>query len=254
LRAGYLTALAARTLGVTSMLSPTTPSRFEPEGPQAELREVIGVQEAEPFPLASPRPASARADERPPDAVTGADRPRRGFFDSDVPGQRHSVAGPPDHRAAPGVSEHAGHPAEAAGRRRAADGEPPADIMEPRRGSGPPSGQATPGPVFPDDQPPGWAADLVAATASPLEASGNRVAWHVDAIRADRSRQQARADHGASEPAEAAGTEPTVIVRIGRVDVRAVQAASPPPPTPRARPPAGPPLEEHLRARDRGRR
>jgi len=272
LRAGYLTALAARTLGVTPMLRPATPSRFEPESPQAELREVIGVrelreaagvqelreaagvQEAEPNPPAAPVPVSARADEQPPDAVAEAGRPRRSFFESDFPGDHRAVVGPRDHRAAPDISEPPGHAADAAERRRAARPEPLADAAEPRPGSVPPSGQAAPSPASRDDQPPGWAADLAAMAASPPEAPRNRAAWHVDAIRTGRSRQQAQAGDGTSEPAGASGTEPAIVVRIGRVDVRAVQAASPPAPVPRARPPAGPSLEEYLLARDRRRR
>lgn len=245
MRAGYLTALAARTLGVTPMLRPATPSRFEPENPQAELREVIGVQEAEPNPPAAPAPVAARADEQPPDAAADAGRPRRGFFEFDVPEDRRAVEGPQDHRATPDMSELAGHAAE---RRPAARPEPLAGATEPR------SDRAAPSPASQDGQPPGWAADLVAMAASPLEAPGNRAAWHVDAIRAERSRQQAQAGQGTSEPAAASGADPAIIVRIGRVDVRAVQAAPPPTPAPRARPPAGPSLEEHLLARDRRRR
>ena len=48
MRPGYLANLAARTLGVAPVLRPATPSRFEPEGPQAELREITEVREAEP--------------------------------------------------------------------------------------------------------------------------------------------------------------------------------------------------------------
>jgi hypothetical protein len=248
LRAGYLTALAARTLGVAPMLRPATPSRFEPESPQAELREVIGVQEAEPYPPAAPVPVAAGADEQPPDAVTDAGRPRRGLFEFDVPGDRRAVEGPQDHRAIPEISERARHAAGAAERRPAARPESLADATEPR------SDRAAPSLASRDGQPPGWAADLAAMAASPLTAPGNRAAWPVDVIRAERSRQQAQAGDVTSEPAGASGAEPAIIVRIGRVDVRAVQAAPAPTPAPRARPPAGLSLEEHLLGRDRRRR
>ena len=50
LRPGYPADLAARTLGVAPVLRPATPSRYEPQGPQAELREITQVWEAEPPP------------------------------------------------------------------------------------------------------------------------------------------------------------------------------------------------------------
>lgn len=50
MRPGYLADLAARTLGVVPVLRPATPSRYEPQGPQAELREITEVREAEPPP------------------------------------------------------------------------------------------------------------------------------------------------------------------------------------------------------------
>jgi hypothetical protein len=254
LRAGYLTALAARTLGVTPMLRPATPSRFEPESLQSGLHDVFGVQEAEPNPPAAPLPVSARRGEQPANAVTEAGRPRRGVFESDVPGDRLAAVGPRDQWAAPDASELAGPAGDAAERRRAVRAEPLADAAEPWPASGPGPGQAAPGPAARDDQPPRWADDLVTMAASPLAAPANGAPWHVDAIRAGRSRQQGQPGDGTSEPAEGSGTGPAIIVRIGRVDVRAVQAAPPPAPAPRSRPPSGPSLEEYLLARDRRRR
>ena len=57
-----------------------------------------------------------------------------------------------------------------------------------------------------------------------------------------------------ARPTRPGSTEPVIVVRIGRVDVRAVQAAAPPAPAPRPRPAAGPSLAEHLAARDGRRR
>ena len=55
MRTGYLTALASRVLGAAPVLTPPTPSRFEPESPRAEWHET--VQEGDPDPasgMASP--------------------------------------------------------------------------------------------------------------------------------------------------------------------------------------------------------
>lgn len=254
MRAGYLTALAARTLGAAPMLRPVTPSRFEPESLQPGLHDVFDVREAEPNPPAAPVPVPARPGEQPPDAVTEAGRPRRGVFESDDPGDRRAAVGPRDQWAAPDASELAGPAGDAAERRRGARRETLADAAEPWSASGPGPGQGAPGPAARDYQPPRWADDLVTMAASSLAASANGAPWHVDAIRAGRSRQHGQAGDGTSEPAEGSGAEPAIIVRIGRVDVRAVQAAPPPAPAPRSRPPAGPSLEEYLLARDRRRR
>ncbi|WP_203457493.1 hypothetical protein, partial [Mycolicibacterium sp. CBMA 361] len=45
--------------------------------------------------------------------------------------------------------------------------------------------------------------------------------------------------------------DPPIVVRIGRLDVRAVQAPPAPRPQPGPRPASGPTLEERLAARDR---
>jgi len=178
------------------------------------------------------------------DVLLEAARPLRGFFAADIAGEHRPVQVAQDGWGAPGVTEPAGEPA---GRSRRSAPLPAtaatgvealanAAALTPDA-AGAPSGRA-------------WSG--MAATAALLP--GGRVTWQEGAVQTGRSRQQAQAAGRAGEPEEARNTEPTIVVRIGRVDVRAVQAAPPPAPPPRPRPPAGPSLAEHLRARDRGRR
>jgi hypothetical protein len=270
LRPGYLADLAARTLGVAPVLRPATPSRFEPEGPQADLREITEVRETQPPPhretvasaypqaedgwapgVTEPAREPAQSAERsrltapPParastEAFPAVDRPPRGFFAADIAEEPPLVPSTRDSWATPDLSE----PARAA----AATGvQVPADAAV----------------LIPD------AAGLDSAAEAMLP-RGRRGPWPEHLVQAGRSRQQAQppgragaqgVQRGrgveaaeASEAAEAHGTEPVIVVRIGRVDVRAVQAAPPPAPASRPRPAAGPSLAEHLAARDGRRR
>ncbi len=289
---GYLAGLASRTLGIAPVLRPATPSRFEPEGPQAELREIAEVREAEPGPAAPPQGAQARAHETAASAFPPADRPPRGFFAADIAGERGPAQLAQEGWAASGVSEPAGEPAEPAERSRRSvpppagagtEAFPPAD--RPLRGffaadiageRGPAQlaqeGWAASGLSEPAGEPaatgvqvPADAAVLTPDAAGPGRAGpgptaeamlprGSRVPWPEHMVQAGRSRQQAQAPGRAGEADEARGAEPAIVVRIGRVDVRAVQAAPPPAPAPRPQPAAGPSLAEHLLARDRRRR
>jgi hypothetical protein len=265
LRPGYLADLAARTLGVAPVLRPATPSRFEPESPQAELREITEVREAEPPPqrtretvasahpqaqaahdgwasgVSEPASEPAQSAERtrrtvpPPTRASNeefpaVDRPLRGFFAADIAGEPGPVQLAQDGWAAPDLSEPARAPA-------ATGGQLPAAAL-------------TPDAAGPVRSGPGPAAEAMLP-------HGRRGPWPEHTVQASRSRQQAqppgRAGEGV-EADEARGTEPTIVVRIGRVDVRAVQAASPPAPAPRPRPATGPSLAEHLAARDGRRR
>jgi hypothetical protein len=270
LRTGYLAALASRTLGVAPVLKPPTPSRFEPENPQAQWREVAEVQEAAPGRSAAPGRARPRADEAGADPVLAADRPLRGFFGPDLgqgPAARvdqdnwaaRDGRATPEDRPAPSVSQPAGDPAEPArGGLRAAAA----------------VGSAVPGEVAPGHAAADAAPDVTAPEVPWAETSGHasslrgsRAAWLEDVVQplssarqapaagwTDPSRQQARAAEQAGGPPGAPGAGPAIVVRIGRVDVRAVRAAPPAAQPPPPRPPAGPSLAEHLRARDRGRR
>ena len=259
MRPGYLADLAARTLGVAPVLRPATPSRYEPQGPQAELREITQVWEAEPPPqraretaasafllaqvaedgwtsgVSEPASEPAQSAERthrtaPPPARASAeafpagDRTLRGFFAADIAGERGPVQLTQDGWAAPDLSEPASEPA-------ATGVQVPADAAVPTPDATGPWSTAEAGP--PRDR---------------------RAPWPEHLIQAGRSRQQAQPSGPAVEADEARGTEPAIVVRIGRVDVRAVQAAPPPAPTPRPRPAAGPSLAEHLAARDGRRR
>jgi hypothetical protein len=170
------------------------------------------------------------------DALSAADRPLRGFFGADIAGEPRPVQVGQDGWAAPGVTRAGGEPAGAAGRSR--------------RGAPLPATAATGVEALAN------AAALTpdAAEAPSGEAWSGRGTWQEGAVQTARAGQQARAAGRAGEPEAARSTEPAIVVRIGRVDVRAVPAAHPPAPPPRPRPAAGPSLAEYLRARDRGRR
>jgi len=285
LRPGYLAALASRTLGVAPVLQPATPSRFEPEGPQAELPETADLRAAVPGPAASARQGPARGYETTAvGAFPDTDCPLPGFFASDAAEERRPARVAQDGWAAPGVDELAGESTEPAGpgyrgiplRAGVVAGAFPdadrpllgffaPDAAEERRPvrvaqddwaapgvelAGEPAEPAEPG--HRNAPLPATAATSVAVKATP--AAGSRVSWQQEVVQTARSRQEAQAAGRAGEPEAARSAEPTIVVRIGRVDVRAVQAAGPPAPAPRPRPSTGPSLAEHLRARDRGRR
>jgi hypothetical protein len=55
-RTGYLDAVAARTLGVAPLLRPATPSRFEPDGPTGRLEVLEIVEPAIDVPAVGPQP------------------------------------------------------------------------------------------------------------------------------------------------------------------------------------------------------
>ena len=287
MRPGYLAALASRALGVAPVLRPATPSRFEPEGPRPEPREITETRcgRAGPGPAAAPRQVPGRPDEpgppdepgRPdetvPDAPPGTGRSLHGFFAADIAGEPRPVQGAQDGWAAPRAAPAGGDPA-GAGRRGGAqpatdragawpeaDREPAGPAGRSRRRAPLPAtaetgleALASAAALTPDPAgaPSGRASSGMAAAAAPLR--GGRATSREGAAQTGRSRQQAQAAGRAGGPEAARSTEPAIVVRIGRVDVRAVQAAPPPAPPPRPRPPAGPSLAEHLRARDRGRR
>lgn len=278
MRPGYLADLAARTLGVAPVLRPATPSRFEPEGPQAELREITEVREAQ-APSQQPRetvtspqaqdgwapgvtesarepsqsaersrrsaPPPARANT---EAFPAVDRPPRGFFAADIAGEPGLVQSAQDSWAAPDLSEPAREPA-ATGVQVSADAAAPTPAWPGLAGLDP-----TPEAMLHRDHRGPWPEHLVQASRSrqqdqPPGRAGERVAGG----------KRVNGDDGANggqgvEADEASNTEPVIVVRIGRVDVRAVQAAPPPAPAPRPRPAAGPSLAEHLAARDGRRR
>ena len=283
MRPGYLAALASRTLGVAPVLKPPTPSRFEPErlgaessqaerlgaessqaerlgaqSPRVGWREAAETQEAMPDPSAAPwrAPAVAAAGEPGPGPALQASRPLRGFFGPDLGQGRLAVRADRENRSARDaqeapVSQPAADPAEPADRLRAM----------------PSAASRIPGQV-----PPGSTAALRAGRgasapeADLAEASGHRAVWPEEGRQPlpSGSRAPAAGPTGPSRQQTRAAGEPSggpvIVVRIGRVDVRAVRAAPPAGPAPPPKPPAGAAgpagssLAEYLRARDRGRR
>ena len=257
MRSGYLTALSARTLGLAEMLRPVTPSRFEPDALHGSL-EVTHTLDVSPS-VAGPGAHS-------PGPVTHAPREAAA----------REPRGPTGDRT---VMEPAGDRASGSGQ------QPDEALLLPE---GRPALWAyelalqTPAPArLRDDQSDsnitGTRAGQQAASVRPAEERTGTVRerrelsrsspssdWEPGAGSPDRLPTAARPGRGAGrneESAAAAGpgaernaAAPAVVVRIGRVDVRAVQApAVPPAPAPRRSPP-GPSLEEYLLARDRARR
>jgi hypothetical protein len=261
LRPGYLADLAARTLGVAPVLRPATPSRFEPEGPQAEVREITEVRETEARP---PRAREAVTSASPgtrdgwaPEATESAREPAQSA-------ERSRRTAPPPAKAGPEAFPAADIAEEPGLVRSAQDSWATPELSEPASESAAAGVQVSGDAATPtsDAAGPGM-------TAEATRPGGRRTPWPEHLVQASRSRQQAQppgraGERGAGvaggkgvqegEADEDSSTEPVIVVRIGRVDVRAVQAAPPPAPAPRPRPAAGPSLAEHLAARDGRRR
>lgn len=225
MRDGYLGALAARTLGVAPLLRPVTPSRFEPDGPGggiefAEVSDPAGGR----HPLAEPDAAFASravAPEPPQRTARHADERLLPPVDPDRP-----VAGPVPIA-------------------------PPAEPGE--QAAGPEA--VPPAPLVGADSAAAGIAALAQAFALPASVA------EPDGPGPDRSAERAQSaparrqstDQGRESPARDTGDQAPapVIVRIGRVDVRAGDAAPRPLLAPRAAAPSGPSLADHLAARDR---
>jgi hypothetical protein len=256
MRDGSIAALASRTLGVAPVLRPATPSLFEPEGSRAGLREIeimegreVGRDSA-PTSLRAPARAEPAAGATRTATAAGhaadeADAPLLGFFEADLVGQParqpvtttgtfSGVGAPGEEVAPPAAGIHA-------------RGDAPAGL----------AALARVGSLTPDTA--GQSSDATAPAtpgepAEPTSAHDRRPAGSDGVI--PRSSQKATTNEQTHHRAEADHTEPALVVRIGRVEVRAVHAPAQPPAAPatRARPPAGPSLAEHLLARDRGRK
>jgi hypothetical protein len=247
MRDGYLGVLASRTLGAAAVLRPATPSRFEPEGPQgggAELGQVVTGM--------APPPAAGQiipaydalglphgdsddrvgVEARALEPLVHKERQLSRSADLGVtPGQVPALTFRRETEA--GI---------AAGSRRVERGELEIDrvavagtrlIDEPDIRLVP-----VPGPVDP--------ARLPTSTHEALEQAGPTPS--TSGAEATPSRSDTMSNR--PEPP----SRPTVAVRIGRIDVRAVHPAPVAAPTPASRRAAGPSLADHLRARDRGRR
>jgi hypothetical protein len=221
MRDGYLGALAARTLGVAPLLRPATPSRFEPDRisgrlEMAEVGETVSERPAPEDPLRPPR--GAALDEPGPE--TGpADAPLLPRLDPDRPRMDTAFAAPLEESQDPALGTPAADPGVAA------------------------LGIAALAQAF-------AAPDTSAEAVGPLRSQGRGFARA--AASAGRVADSGSRRSSAPGNAEAPQAPVPVIVRIGRIDVRAGEAAPRPVPVPpRPAGPAGRSLAEHLAARDR---
>jgi hypothetical protein len=231
----YFSLLAARTLGIAPRLGPIVSARFEPARHRMPFDEAIEERllPAVPLPPAEePRlDASPLEDAAPPqrDVIAPgvmADRPLR---PRNEPLPHHP-------RPAPASSTPAPLPPRAAAASTrltpAAPGQPSQDaFIPPHR----------------DDAPP--TATLAQNDFDPFEDTIPLVPLSVSPPPTRRQVMEA-----ASASQDGASKPPTVIVRIGRVDVRAVSDPTPPPAASNKRAASRPSLADHLRARDQGRR
>ncbi|HEU5003845.1 MAG TPA: hypothetical protein VFW71_13875 [Actinomycetota bacterium] len=218
MRTGYLDALAARTLGTAPLLLPATLSRFEPDGPGAlAFGEAETMAEAPAVPEPGRPPVAGQAP-RTPEPSEALRSPAR------WPATPRRV--PP---AADLPAQYRAPAAQSAGEPVANDG----------AGAWPPPGwpdERLPRPAAP------WTRTVPASTAPvPAPPPGSPGA-------------PAEAGQTAHPAPGHQGDPPPVVVRIGRVEVRAVHAAPPPVGVLPARqaPTAGPSLADHLLARERG--
>lgn len=258
MRTGYLAALASRAVGAAPVLKPPTPSLFEPESPQAERHEAVEGHPTAPDQVAGSGRVPLRAGETPADTILTAGPSPGGFFGPDLDQGRPAASADRSDAALAALEVSQARPAQD---RRETRGE---RETRPARPSGAdPAAANTVRELAPGQA--AWLAPDAAGGPAPTEffrepggmasamdrrapGPGDGAPWPQDVP----SWPQPAATGRPGGPPPAPG--PAIVVRIGRVDVRAVQAAPPPAPAPRRRPPAGPSLEEHLRARDRGRR
>lgn len=233
--------LASRTLGLAPLLRPATPSRFEPEGPQAGLREIVEVREVDPDLAPATLPAAGELGPAAAHAHSEGDDPLLGFREPDVAEEHPHPALEPERkgRMMRDLQDTEREPPEPAVRvQRAAD--PPTEVEALARVAA----------LMYTAETPSERAAFGELDAAPRHPAGRGEAPE-SAAQSGRSRQKAQAAEWTGDPSQAGAADPPIVVRIGRVDVRAVHA--PPPAAPRPRPAAGPSLAEHLLARDRGR-
>ncbi|MUL63102.1 hypothetical protein BOO86_01385 [Mycobacterium sp. CBMA 234] len=228
---GYASTLVARSRGQVPLLLPPTPSRFEPDGHVANPLEDVAVIE-QPTPAGrNPNPTMSKrttADvgldpDTPP--LLGVQPAPVSPVRNDIPSiaTQSDTAGPPDKlRETPSP---------------AADLDAP---LMPAQGLAAPNVPKAPFSAAVDG--PSWTVEATRATPEPLPSAEPIVA----ARRVDsQQRWTARTPENRSQD------DPPIVVRIGRLDVRAVQAPPAPRPQPRPRAASGPTLEERLAARDR---
>ena len=249
MRSGYLNALASRTLGVAPVLGPVVPSRFEPAVPEGALQEIVQVTQL----------GSGDVGTAWPHAAASMSTTRATADDGD--GRLLGAIDPPDARRRDGPH---------------ADRLPP--MADPERSIDPLelSPHPLPSPSIPDWMP--REVDTLvrasAASAGQVEGSASgrleeRASLEgADAVRAPVDSPPARGsgyvvqtsravvpakDESGDRDRPGASSQPSIVVRIGRVDVRAIQEAPRPAPARRSAPESGPSLADHLMARERGR-
>jgi len=236
MKAGYLTTLAGRALGATPVLQPPVPSRFEPESQHAELTEATHIMES---PIVSDD-VGIVARTRSAPVISPGGLPLGG---DELHTASEGMAGLPANPAAPARHDSSAARAGARGRRVPRF---PAPVSDDARTS--PAGLNP----YETARETGLLVPGVAAAESML--SGEPAMLGGDADLAQAGRRVLDGRRGTARR-ETAASEPAVVVHIGRIEVRAVQAPRPPVAAPRPRPAAAalPSLADYLLARDRGR-
>jgi hypothetical protein len=267
---GYLAALASRTLGRAPLLRPVAPSRFEPDRPPPGSPGVVVEATSFPGPVGwtgqgRTWPPAERPAGRGPGTDAELDRPQldRPLLDRPlldpaqpdlVPGRARTRAEQPPPEHVPGWPDGDGADVGWAGAGWAGAGSAGAAPLiwhEPHLASliTPAADAANPPSDIEQNEPWLRGAGIPAAAAPGGPASrAARDPLPAGSTASQRDRRTAAAGQSAADAAQ-----PVITVRIGRIDVRAVQAPAPPQAAPPRRPPPGPSLEEHLRARDRAR-
>lgn len=248
---GYAATLVSRTRGQASLLLPPTPSRFEPDAGPTDLHDDVTVSQ-------SAEAAPGGSDDSPP--LLGYRRP------APTDAALEDLAGPtgaaPEDLGGPAAEPT---PPPAAGRRHdpprrfatpspdRADGTLWPNVHAPVHDSG--SLQPRPQPADVAETP--WTIAAARATPEPsgvveqLVATGPVVATG-GVVATGRVEHDDRSAARSAAMHDRGHDDPPIVVRIGRLDVRAVQASpAPPRPDPSPRRPTGPTLEARLLARDR---
>lgn len=236
--AGYFNRLAAQTLGTALRLRPIVPSRFEPVRWQEPVVEEIEEQLL--YPIAS-APSAPHALDQP--TVSRAARPEARPLDAAPADERSLRPGSPLGGEVRSWKVPRPRP-EPSGFEATKSADPvPAHVKRPTKPVTVPASDRGPTePPAPDD-------GDVDRTAGPL---GDWKPLVSRAIKAPPVRR--RLEDPVDSRQQSNSLPPTVIVRIGRVDVQAVTKAAQQPAQPAARVTVRASLADYLRARNEGRR
>jgi hypothetical protein len=234
---GYLTTIASRTLREGRVLAPRVPSRFEPRGGRAWAAE-DGFGEAP----AEPSPAVGGPEEqlRESQAALRLHDPEPLFVPRSRRRIAHELRPEPGFRPAAVEDPHAGDDAA-----HAADAAPGIAGLAHPLGAGEERAQPASARSLP----------LVAGSSEAAPSPPADRAALVGRSAAEPALQPRPVDaQPARPPRSEPVAEPTVVVRIGRIDVRAVHTPAPAVTPPAAPQPPAMSLADHLQARDAGRR